>query len=246
MNFISEKAEIGKNVTFGNFVTVYDDVKIGDDCVIESYCEMGYSNGKEKGPLIIGDSSHIRSHSILYAGSKIGKNLVTGHRVTVRENMKIGINFQLGTLADLQGDSIIGDYVRTHTGIHISEYTKIGNYVWILPYAVFMNDPYPPCDDFTKGAEISDYAVLCPRCIISSNVKVGEGAIVGAGCVLKDDLPAGKLAVGNPSKVICDVTKIIMKGNLKRAYPWKYRFSRGYPKEIVDKWMKESKNQFIL
>ncbi len=239
MNFISEKAKIGKNVKFGNFVTIYDDVEIGDNCIIESYCELGYSNGKENGPLIISENSHIRSHSIFYAGSKIGKNLVTGHRVTVRENMKIGIHFQLGTLADLQGYSEIGNFVRTHTGIHIAEYTKIGNFVWILPYVISMNDPYPPCDDFTKGAEICDYAVLCPRCIISPNVKVGEGAIVGSGCVLKDDLPPGKLALGNPGKIICDTTKIIMHGNLKRAYPWKYRFSRGYPKEIVEQWMNE-------
>ena len=153
--------------------------------------------------------------------------------------MKIGQNFQLGTLADLQGYSIIGDYVKTHTGIHISEYSKVGNFVWILPYAVCMNDPYPPCDDFTKGAEISDFAVLCPRCVIFPNVKVGTGAIVGAGCVLKIDLPDGKLAFGNPGKIICDTSKIIMKDNLKPAYPWKYRFSRGYPKEIVDSWMNE-------
>ena len=28
MNIISKKAKIGKNVKFGNFVTVYDDVEI--------------------------------------------------------------------------------------------------------------------------------------------------------------------------------------------------------------------------
>jgi len=112
MNFISKKAKIGNNVKFGNFVTVYDNVEIGDNCIIDSYCEIGYSNGREKGPLKIGANTKIRSHSILYAGSQIGKNLVTGHHVTIRENMKIGIDFQLGTLSDLQGDSIIGDYVK--------------------------------------------------------------------------------------------------------------------------------------
>ena len=49
MNIISKKAKIRKNVTFGNFVTVYDNVEIGDNCIIESYCEIGYSNGKENG-----------------------------------------------------------------------------------------------------------------------------------------------------------------------------------------------------
>jgi len=98
VNIISEKAKIGKNVRIGNFVSIYDDVGIGDNSVIESYCEIGYSNGREKGPLKIGRNSKIRSHSILYAGSQIGENLVTGHHVTIRENMIIGVNFQLGTL----------------------------------------------------------------------------------------------------------------------------------------------------
>ena len=33
MNIISKKAKIGNNVKFGNFVTVYDDVEIGDNCI---------------------------------------------------------------------------------------------------------------------------------------------------------------------------------------------------------------------
>ena len=57
MNIISEKAKIGKNVKIGNFVTIYDDVEIGDNSIIESYCEIGYSNGRENGPLKIGSGT---------------------------------------------------------------------------------------------------------------------------------------------------------------------------------------------
>ena len=242
MNFISKKAKIGNNVKFGNFVTVYDNVEIADNCVIESYCEIGYSNGREKGPLKIGSNARIRSHSILYAGSQIGDNLVTGHHVTIRENMKIGVDFQLGTLSDLQGESIIGDYVKTHSNIFVPQFSKIGNYVWIFPYALLANDPHPPSDESTKGPEISDYAALGAGCIIFPNVKVGKDAVVGAGCVLRQDLPDGQVAVGNPSKIIGPASKIKLKGTNKPAYPWRYHFHRGYPKEVIDKWKKEKKN----
>jgi len=239
MNFISKKTKIGNNVKFGNFVTVYDDVEIGDNCIIDSYCELGYSNGREKGPLIIGANSRIRSHSVLYAGSQIGKNLVTGHHVTIRENMKIGSDFQLGTLSDLQGEAIIGDYVKTHSNVHVAQTSKIGNYVWMFPYAFLANDPHPPSDEATKGPEISDFAILGSACIIFPAVKVGKDALVGAHCVLNKDLPAGQVAVGNPCKIIGPASKIKLTGSNKSAYPWRYHFHRGYPKEIVDKWILE-------
>jgi acetyltransferase-like isoleucine patch superfamily enzyme len=239
VNIISEKAKIGKNVKIGNFVSIYDDVEIGDNSVIESYCEIGYSNGREKGPLQIGRNSRIRSHSILYAGSQIGENLVTGHHVTIRENMKIGVNFQLGTLSDLQGDSTIGDYVKTQSNVFIAQYSRLGDYIWLLPYALLANDPHPPSDEVTKGPEISDFAVLAARCIIFPHLKVGRGALVGAGCVLRQDLPDNQIAVGNPGRIIGPTSKVKIKGTDKPAYPWRYHFHRGYPKEITDRWMNE-------
>ena len=241
MNIISEKAKIGKNVKIGNFVTIYDDVEIGDNSIIESYCEIGYSNGREKGPLKIGSDSKIRSHSILYAGSIIGKNLVTGHHVTIRENMKIGVNFQLGTLSDLQGESSIGDYVRTHSNVFVPHFSKIGNFVWMFPYVVLANDPHPPSDEATKGPEILDFAALGANSIIFPSVKVGKDAVVGAGCVLRKDLPDGQVAVGNPSRIIGEASKIKLKGTNTPAYPWRRHFHRGYPKEIIDEWKKEFK-----
>ena len=78
-NLISKKAKIGKNLKIGNFVTITDNVEIGDNCEIESYSYIGYSNGRERGKLIIGNQAKIRSHSVLYLGSKIGESLVTGH-----------------------------------------------------------------------------------------------------------------------------------------------------------------------
>jgi len=242
LNSISDKAKIGKNVKFGNFVTVYDDVVIGDNCVIDSYCEIGYSNGREKGPLVIGSNSLIRSHSILYAGSKIGDNLATGHHVTIRENMKIGVGFQLGTLSDIQGEAIIGDYVKTHSNVHVAQFSKIGDFVWIFPYAFLGNDPHPPSDGFTKGPEIGDFAVIASCSMIFPHVKVGKGAIVGAGCMLKKDLPEGQVAIGNPGKIVGPASNIKISGTDNPAYPWRFHFHRGYPKEIVKKWMSEKEN----
>ena len=238
-NFISEKAKIGKNVKFGNFVSVYDAVEIGDNCIIDSYSEVGVSNGLEKGPLIIGKNAKIRSHSIIYAGSLIGDSLTTAHFSTIRENNKIGNGFQLGINGLVQPDCTIGEYVRINSNVMITHNSKIGNFVWIFANVSFASDPQPPSESELKGPQIEDYAVICTGAIVFPGVHVGKGSIVAAGCVLTQDLPDNMMAKGIPGKVVGPTSQIKLRGTNTSAYPWRTHFHRGYPKEIVENWKKE-------
>jgi acetyltransferase-like isoleucine patch superfamily enzyme len=239
---VSDKATIGGNVTIAANAIVYDDVEIGDNSVIESYCEIGYSNGREKRGLIIGENAKIRSHSILYQGSVIGKNLVTGHHAIIRENMQIGDDFQAGAGTIVMGEAVIGDYVKTGSMVEIGQLSRIGNYVWIYLHSILINDLYPPSEDIV-GPEISDYAIIGASCVVFPGVKVGRNSIVSAGCVLKNDLPDNQIAVGNPQKIIGSISEIKILGTGEDAYPWRYRFHRGYPQEVISGWMKEKLNE---
>jgi acetyltransferase-like isoleucine patch superfamily enzyme len=49
---------------------------------------------------------------------------------------------------------------------------------------------------------IEDEAWIGTGVIVLSGVKIGEGAVIGAGSVVTRDVPAGGIAVGNPAKVI--------------------------------------------
>lgn len=237
---VSDKAIIGNNVTIGDYVTIYDNVIIGDDTVIESYCELGVSNALSEGvPLIIGKCSHIRSHSIFYEGSSFGERLVTGHRVTVREKTVAGKNFQIGTLTDIQGHVKIGDYVRTHSNVHIGQYSQIGNYVWLFPYVVLTNDPHPP-SDVMMGVTVSDFAVVATMSVILPGANVSEGVLVGAHSCLSGNTIADQIYVGSPAKCIGSTSKLRLKDGTRRpAYPWRKHFSRGYPAEVVEEWLRE-------
>jgi len=238
MNVISPKAKIGKNVKIGNFVTIYDDVEVGDDSVIESYCEIGYSNGREKGPLKIGGNAHIRSHSIVYQGSVIGNGLVTGHHAIIRENMRIGDGFQLGAAAIVMGEAVIGNYVRTGSMVEIGQFSTIGDVVWIFIHSLLITDLYPPSDNII-GPHICDYAIIGANTVVYPGIKVGKNAIVAASCVLMEHLPDNKIAVGNPHRIVGSVLDIKIEDSGQPAYPWRYRFQRGYPEEIVTGWMNE-------
>lgn len=237
---ISEKAKIGQNVSIGAFTIINDNVEIGNDTIIESNCDIGHPTELAEGvPLTIGKGSLIRSHSIFYEGSVFGDNLVTGHRVTVREKMIAGKNLQIGTLCDFQGDCVIGDYVRTHSNVHIGKLSKIGSFVWIFPYVVLTNDPHPP-SDYHIGAIIKDYAVVATMSVVLPGVTVGEHSLVAAHSLVKKDVLPNTVVSGSPAKQICETTIIRLKdGSNGQAYPWPRHFHRGYPEDVVKEWMKK-------
>lgn len=239
-SIISDKARIGNNVSIGDFVTIHDNVVIGDGTTIESYCEIGVSNHLSNGDdLIIGKNSHIRSHSIFYEGSKFSDGLTTGHRVTVREKTNAGLEFQIGTLSDIQGHCDIGDYVRTHSNVHIGQHSKIGNYVWIFPYVVLTNDPHPP-SNVMLGVTLEDFSVVATMSVILPGTHIAKGVLVGAHTSISGKTDEDMIYSGNPARCIGPTSRIKLRdGSKKPAYPWRTHFSRGYPEHVVKSWNDE-------
>ena len=237
---VENGAQLGNNVTVGANVIIGSNTIIGNNVIIQNNCEIGvYSAGKNEEPLVIGDNSVIRSQSIFYTGSKFGENLVTGHRVSVREGVNAGSNLQLGTLTDVQGDCLIGDYVRMHSNVHIGKYSKIGNYVWIFPYVVLTNDPHPP-SNVTKGVVIEDYVVISTMSVVLPGVIVRKDTLVGAHSLVSKNTNEGTLVAGSPAKEICLASKMrLQDGSRQSAYPWRKHFHRGYPVDVVNDWKAE-------
>ncbi len=237
---ISSKAKLGRNVSVGAFTFIHDNVEIGDDTIIESFCEIGVSTKlSDKKMLVIGKDSHVRSHSIFYEGSRFGEKLTTGHRVTVREFTEAGINFQLGTLSDIQGYCRIGDYVRTHSNVHIGQKSIVGNFVWIFPYVVLTNDPHPP-SNVMKGCTLEDYSVIATMSVVLPGVTVGKNSLVAAHSLVSKDVAENTVVGGSPAKMICPINKIkLQDGSGGNAYPWTRHFHRGYPEIVVEKWKQE-------
>ncbi|MGC9402636.1 acyltransferase [Vibrio genomosp. F10 str. 9ZC157] len=237
---VSEKAQIDRNVEIGAFTIIYDNVVIKANTVIESYCELGVANKLSEGALLtIGEGSLIRSRSTFYEGSSFGDGLVTGHNVTVREKTIAGKNFQLGSLSDIQGWCEIGDYVRTHSNVHIGQHSVIGNCVWLFPYVVLTNDPHPP-SNVMLGAAVGDYAVIATMTVVLPGAKIGEGAFIGAHSCVGGRVQKDMLYSGSPAKNIGPASKIKLKdGSRMPAYPWRTHFHRGYPEDLVEQWNKE-------
>jgi acetyltransferase-like isoleucine patch superfamily enzyme len=235
---ISSKALIGKNVRIGDNTTIFDNVIIRDNAIIAHNCAIGeplseyYSNPDYENPkTIIGANCLIRSHAIIYAGNKLGENITTGHRITLREFNIIGQNTVIGTLTDIQGNVIIGKYCRLYSNVHIAALSILGNFVSLYPYVVMTNDPYPPSNDL-KGGSIADYTQVGAHCTILSGVTIGENCLVGVNSVVTKNIPDYSLVMGNPAEIVMDIRNYVVLGK-GRLYPWMSRFSRGMPWESV-------------
>ena len=247
---VSKKARIGHNVTLAANVIMYDNVEIGDNTIIGPNAILGeplasfYSKQDYSNPVLkIGANSLIRSGATIYAGSNIGNNFESGHRVTIRENTEIGKHCRVGTLSDIQGYCRIGNYVRFHSNVHIGQKSIIGNFVWIYPYSVLTNDPYPPSELFI-GVTVEDFAVIATNVVVLPGVKIGKDAVIGAMSLVRTDVPPETLVAGKPAKQIGTIHNIKSKYDGSKPYPWRNHFERGMPWEGIgyEKWANSRKN----
>ncbi len=193
---------------------VYPNVTLGKNVTIEDFVIIGVPpRGAQPGelPTVIGDDSIIRSHSVIYAGNRIGKNFQTGHHVMIREENTIGDNVSVGTASVLEHHVRIGNGVRIHSQAFIPELSTLEDGVWIGPNAVITNALYPLSNNVKqdlKGPLIRKNAKIGANATLLPAITVGENALVGAGAVVTKDVPAGKVVAGNPARVINDVSKL--------------------------------------
>jgi len=187
---------------------IYAKVIMGGDTVIEDYCILGVPpRGRKEGDLetVIESGAHIRSHTVIYAGNKIGKNFQTGNKVNIRELNEIGDNVSVGTLSIVEHHVKIGNGVRIHSQVFVPEYSILEDGAWLGPNVVLTNAKYPlspGVKDSLKGPTIKKGAIIGANSTILPGVVIGENAIVGAGSVVTKDVPAGGVVAGNPAKIL--------------------------------------------
>lgn len=125
-------------------------------------------------------------------GIKLGKGSVIhiGARFFNPVNIKIGEGTIIGDNVFLDGrDSLI-----------------VGNHVDIASQVLIYNSEHDINSEnfapISAPVEIGDYVFIGPRSIILPGVKIGKGAIIGAGAVVTKDVEEFKIVGGVPAQVI--------------------------------------------
>jgi acetyltransferase-like isoleucine patch superfamily enzyme len=233
---ISKTAIIGKNVVKEGEVTICGATQIKSGTRIGFNVIIGYPSFKtlknNKGlnfidsgeGAIIGENCYIRPSSHIYESVEIGDKTQTGHRIFIRENTKIGSNCIIGTNSIIDGNTIIGKNTKLESNVYLPLKNKIGNNNFIaprvcvtndkrpLPFCIFDNSIKPKQDSALEGITTEDNVCIGANSTILPGVKIGYGAVVGAGAVVTKDVKAETVVLGVPAKPMSiDVYDLLKK-----------------------------------
>jgi len=205
-------AEIHPTATVYEGTVLGEGVKVLEGAVVGKQPTLSPRSTAKRDPLpptVIGDGTIVSTGAIVFAGSAIGARVILGDQSCVRERVRVGDDVVLGRGSYIENDTTVGALTKIQAEAYITAYSTLEDNVFIAPCVVTTNDNYMGRTEkrlallkgptIRRGARVGGGAILCP------GVEIGEEAFVGAGAVVTKDVPARKLVVGNPARVLRDV-----------------------------------------
>lgn len=173
----------GRNVVFGVNVTLRHPHKIaiGDNVVIDDGCCLD-AKGVDNRGIVIGNNVFIGRNTILSCKNgdiviEDGANLGFNCHVFSSSRVRVGRNVLMAAYTYLVG----GDHLFERTDVPVLLQGRI-----------------------SRGIEIDDNVWLGAHVVVADGTRIGRDAIIGAGAVVRDDIPEFAIAAGVPARVVRD------------------------------------------
>ena len=206
--FLDRLMDAGVTIVDPATTYVHAGVRAGRDTVIhpQSYLEGETVIGRECviGPqtrlvdAVLGDRVTVEASTVVK--SAVGDGTRIGPYSRLRPGSRIGRFVEIGNYAEIK-NATIGDYTKVHHMSYIGDAT-LGTRVNIGAGTVTCN-----YDGKRKHVTvIEDEAFIGSDSMLIAPVRIGRGAVTGAGSVVNKDVPPGGVAVGVPARVIKHVS----------------------------------------
>lgn len=161
------------------------------------------------------------SSTTVYPGTKIGQDTIIYPNTFIEEDVEIGKDCRIGPFARIHPKVRIGRNVEIGNFVELNR-TRIGDGTKVKHHAYLGDTTVGSGVNIGAGTitanydgknknptVIEDNAFIGVGAILIAPVKVGKGAVVGAGCVVpkRHNVPKGATVVGVPARVIKGKTK---------------------------------------
>lgn len=150
--------------------------------------------------------------------SRIADDVRLGRDVTIvgfvnLYGCEIGDQTKIGTFVEIQRSARVGCRCKVSSHSFICEGVTIEDECFIGHHVVFTNDRYPravnadgtlqtAADWQVVPTHVGRRASIGSGAVILCGVRIGEGALVGAGSVVTRDVPPYTIVAGNPARVL--------------------------------------------
>jgi acetyltransferase-like isoleucine patch superfamily enzyme len=210
-------ARLGRNVVVHPHAVIEDGVELGDGVEVFPGAYIGKvpkgAGATARLPVferrvVIGHECAIGPHAVIYYDVQIGGNTLIGDGASIREKVTIGDHCIISRGVTINYCSTIGNRTKIMDLTHITGNCEIGDDVFISTLVATTNDSaigklgYK--DGRMQGPRIANGAAIGAMANLLPGVSIGAGAVIAAGSLVTRDIPAGKLALGSPARVLRD------------------------------------------
>jgi acetyltransferase-like isoleucine patch superfamily enzyme len=152
--------------------------------------------------------------SATFPGVTMGENVVIPQPELVNlYGCVIGDGCKIASFVEIQSGVVLGRNVKVEAFAFLPTGVAVEDGAFIGPHVCFTNDLYPAAvDGQGRLLEAGDWeprptvveqgAAIGANVTIICGVRIGAGALIGAGSVVTRDVPPGMLSVGNPARVV--------------------------------------------
>lgn len=228
---VSPGAIVEEDVILGNGVVVHERARVGRGTIVHDNAVLGRlpmvagiiqrTPRRELVWLEIGQHCVIGANAVLYVGTLIGDDTLIGDLTSIREECRIGAHVVIGRGVMLNYNIEIRDRARIMDASHFGGDAIIEEDVFVGPHVCTANDNTIGLRPGVarQGPRLCRGASIGIGAILLANVTVGDQAIVGAGALVNRDVPARKIALGMPARVIGDVPPDLLRPIGQQAQP---------------------------
>ena len=150
-------------------------------------------------------SYFVHSTATIDEGAMIGAHTRVWHYAHVMGKAEIGEECVVGQGCFI-GNVRIGNGVRIQNNVSVFDGVELHDYVFVGPSAVFTNVVNPRSEVSRREEYVATIvrrgATIGANATLICGVTIGEYAFVGAGAVVRRDVPSFGLVVGTPARRI--------------------------------------------